>query len=107
MHVYRAERGGEDRRSELPAEKLKGTVGLGIRAERVHIDADLLPFFIVARGGIAGIFAARARHRVAAGPAVADGTCFAVRADLRPGRIQDLIISHVIKPPVGNGSSVK
>ena len=74
VQIDGAEGSGEDRRGEAMTEHLKGDVGIGeVLAERVHVDAYLLPLVIVARRGVAGELAAGAGHGVCAGSAVAHG----------------------------------
>ena len=95
VHVDRAEGSGEDRRGEFVPEQLKGDVGIGeVLAERIHVDAYLLPLVIVARRGVAGELAAGAGHGVAAGAAVADGTCLAVGAYALSCGAENFVVIH-------------
>ena len=81
------------------AEKLKAYVGIGIiGAESVHVDADLLPFVVVACCHITGELAAGAGHGVAAGAAVAYGAGFAVRAAALSCCGENFVVIHGIPP---------
>ena len=82
MHGQGAERGDEDRCGKGLAKALKGGIHLSVRAQSVHIHEYLLPLVVVAGGGVAGDLAAGAWHGIAAGSAVANGACLAMRADL-------------------------
>ena len=76
-------------------EHLKGDVGIGeVLAERVHVDAYLLPLVIVARRGVAGELAAGAGHGVAAGAAVAYRAGMA-GAHLAARGFKNFFIGHV------------
>ena len=95
VHIHGAQRRDEDRRGKLAAEELEGNVGIcDVLAERIHVHEDLLPLFIVARGGGAGEFAPGAGHVVAAGLAVADGAGHAVRGGVLSCFFQDLFVFH-------------
>ena len=95
MHIDGAEGSHEYRGAECAAEHFKGHVGIGIRAQSIHVDTDFLPFVKVACGNIAGSFAAGAGHSVRTGTSVAHGTCFAVRADTIACSGENFIIIHV------------
>lgn len=95
VQIDGAEGSGEDRRGEAMTEQLKGDVGIGeVLAERVHVDVYLLPLVIVARRGVAGELAAGAGHGVAAGAAVADGTCLAVGAYALSCGAENFVVIH-------------
>ena len=80
-------------------EHLKGDIRLHVGTQSVHVHKDLLPLVVVSGGSGAGILAAGAGHRVAAGAAVADGTGLAVRPDTFSGSGQNFRIGHGDLPP--------
>ena len=96
VHIHGAERGDKERRGEAAAEQLKGNIGItDILAERVHVHEDLLPFVIVARGGIAGRLAAGTGDVVAAGLAVADRAGHAMRRCVLSGFFEYFFVFHI------------
>ena len=80
MHGQRADGGGEDGQTELPAEELEARVGRGVGADGVHVHEDLLPGVVVAGGAVAGTLGAGAGHGIAAGLAVAHRAGLAIGA---------------------------
>ena len=94
MELHRAHRTGEDGQVVGLAEERAAGVHRAVGADRVHIQADVLPGVVVPDGHRPRPLGPRAGHGVPAGPAVADRTGFAVRTAAGPGSGQDLLIRH-------------
>ena len=76
------------------AEQLHGRIDRFVRADGVHVDADLLPGVEVADKTVAGRFGAGAGDLVAAGLAVADRAGLAVRPDAGACAVENLFVLH-------------
>ena len=85
---------GEERIFEGFAEQVQAGVDGTLFCQGVHLDADFLPFVIVADGGVADAFGAGAGHFVAAGAAVAFGTGLADFADTVSCVFDAFIVVH-------------
>ena len=95
MHSHGTNGAGHYGDRQLVAEKIIRGVHITVFADGVHIDAQLLPFLVVADKPSAQPLCAGARDSVLAGHSVADLAGLAVRPDLIAGAIQDLLICHV------------
>ena len=94
VHLHRAERGCKKRVAVHGAEQLHSRVDRLVRADGVHVDADLLPRIVVAGEAVAGRFCAGAGDLVAAGLAVAHRAGLAVRADTSACAFENLFVLH-------------
>ena len=94
VHLHRAERGCKKRVAVHGAEQLHSRVDRLVRADGVHVDADLLPRIVVAGEAVAGGFCAGAGDLVAAGLAVAHRAGLAVRADTSACAFKNLFVLH-------------
>ena len=94
VHLHRAERGCKKRVAVHGAEQLHSRVDRLVRADGVHVDADLLPRIVVAGEAVAGGFCAGAGDLVAAGLAVAHRAGLAVRADTSACAFENLFVLH-------------
>ena len=94
VQLHRAERSREKRVAVHGAEQLHGRIDGFVRADGVHVDADLLPGVKVADKAAAGRFGAGAGDLVAAGFAVADRAGFAVRPDAGACAVKNLFVLH-------------
>ena len=94
VQLHRAERGREKRIAVHGAEQLHSRIDRFIRADGVHVDADLLPGVEVADKAAAGRFGAGAGDLVAAGFAVADRAGLAVRPDAGACAVENLFVLH-------------
>ena len=90
---HSAHRAGEEGITELLAEELQRCIGSGYVADGVHMDPDVQPLGIVAHGGVTDALGAGTGDIVAAGLAVADGTCLALCHGLT-GLDENFLISH-------------
>ena len=88
-----AHRACHHRDRQLVAEEIIRGVHITVFADGVHIDAQLLPFLVVADGAGAQTLGAGTGDRVFAGEAVAHraGVAF---AHAGPGLLQNFLISH-------------
>ena len=80
VKVDRSDRTREEGIIKSTSEERERCVDRAVSDERVHVDADLLPGFVVQDRRVAGAFRAGTRDGRAAGAAIADRTCFAVLA---------------------------
>ena len=90
---HSAHRACHHRDRQLVTEEIIRGVHITVFADGVHIDAQLLPFLVVADGTGAQTLGAGARDRIFAGEAVAHraGVAF---AHAGPGPLQNFLISH-------------
>ena len=76
------------------AEQIQRGVRRHTGVNGVHVDADALPLFVVADGGVAHALGTGAGNVVAAGFAIADGAGLAVFAENRTCVFKNFLISH-------------
>ena len=94
MYGHQPYRSGDDGVFQAFAEKVQAHVhGLPFH-QRVHIDADLLPLFIIADRRIPDALGARSGHFVPAGAAVTDQTAFAVCSQPGTGLFHQFHVIH-------------
>ena len=101
VQLHRADGGGHDGGDQLRAEEVERAVGGAVFADRVHVQAELLPLLIVADKARAEALRAGAGDGIAAAQTVADGTCLAVGAHAGARLCQNLIVIHK-NPPLRN-----
>ena len=92
--AHRADRPGKERILEGLSEQIQGRIYRLVGAERIQMDANLLPLLIVANGAVANSLGARPRNTVAAGDAVAEIARLAVLADTAARACQHFIVVH-------------
>ena len=96
VEFYCADGACHHRDAKILSEEAEGGIRLLVLCDRVHVDTDLLPGFIVADGNVSDALGSRSRHDAAAGTAVADGTGFAEGAAAGPCVFKYFLICHVV-----------
>ena len=93
MHSHGTNGAGHYGDRQLVAEEIIRGVHITVFADGVHIDAQFLPFLVVADGAGAQTLGAGTGDRVFAGEAVAHRAGMAF-AHAGPGLLQNFLISH-------------
>ena len=78
MQLYRTYRSCKKRKTKCLSEKLQRGIHRFVFTDRIHIDTNLLPFFVVADRRVSHAFRTRPRHLILACPSVAHRTNLAV-----------------------------
>ena len=95
VELHRPHGGGEDGEVHLLPEEGEGGVHGFVLTDGIHVDAELLPFLVVADEARADALGPGAGDAVPAAQAVAGGAGLAVGAHTGAGGFQDFLIGHV------------